>query len=408
MWKWTDPNNIKVIILDVDSLENNFLAFPYDQYIPDVQLFYVKYKNGENYSQKNTILYFDVMSLLQEIMLQSKCDSTSMISVSNNPLFLKEMMQNHIGTVLTGELKKDFLKYTPDFTNCIIETLPMVLQNNITGYGAEVYAAFQEARISMSLLKCQSEITLSSGATKPNNIYFGGRYYSDRHQYLFNDPLSYTVLGFKNQYMRSVDLFFDSAIQFIRKREPVDMVTYIPLKPKDFKQNRYNRFAEMRLERNALAGLRIQNALVCSEDFSQKGNDLFMRKETVKNVFSVSIDVREKSVIIIDDVYSTGSTITEAIKTLYENGAAKVTAIILAVNQMTESILAYQNLSCPHCGNPMLLRMNSQNGKLFFGCKGYKQHLNTPYTLEVERGLHLLKNENKLIASDIIDLDDEY
>lgn len=36
MWKWTDPDNIKAIILDVDSLDEAYLSFPYNQYIADV------------------------------------------------------------------------------------------------------------------------------------------------------------------------------------------------------------------------------------------------------------------------------------------------------------------------------------------------------------------------------------
>lgn len=408
MWKWTDPKNIKVVILDTDSLDKDYLLFPYNQYLPNVQLFFVKHIDTPNYYEQEVITYFDITVMLQEILLKSKCNSTSIISISNNPIFLKEMMQNHIGTVLTGDLKKDFLKFTPDFTDCIIDLLPSVLQNGTVGYGAEVYATYGEARIKMSLLKCKSEISLNDGTIREVDFFFGGRYYSDRHQYLFNDPLSHVILNFKHQYTKAVDLFFDSAIYFIRRREPVDILTYIPLKPNDIATNRFDRFANLRLERNSKDQIKLQNVLICHKDFSQKGNDLFMRKETVKDAFSVALDVQGKNIIIIDDVYSTGSTIAEAIRTLYGNGANKVTAILLAVNQMTESFLEYQNLTCPICGNEMTLRMNNHNGKLFFGCKGYKQHPETSYTIDVEKGLSLLKDKNKLVVSDIIDLEDEY
>ena len=90
-----------------------------------------------------------------------------------------------------------------------------------------------------------------------------------------------------------------------------------------------------------------------------------MRKEIVKGAFNVLSDIKGKNIIIIDDVYSTGSTIEEAIKTLYENGANKVFAVLLAVNQMTESNIEYHNLICRECGKEMKLKMN-KNGKLFF------------------------------------------
>lgn len=325
MWKWTDPKNIKVVILDTDSLDKDYLLFPYNQYLPNVQLFFVKHIDTPNYYEQEVITYFDITVMLQEILLKSKCNSTSIISISNNPIFLKEMMQNHIGTVLTGDLKKDFLKFTPDFTDCVVDLLPSVLQNGTVGYGAEVYATYGEARIKMSLLKCKSEISLNDGTIREVDFFFGGRYYSDRHQYLFNDPLSHVVLNFKHQYTKAVDLFFDSAIYFIRRREPVDILTYIPLKPNDIATNRFDRFANLRLERNSKDQIKLQNVLICHKDFSQKGNDLFMRKETVKDAFSVALDVQGKNIIIIDDVYSTGSTIAEAIRTLYGNGANKVT-----------------------------------------------------------------------------------
>lgn len=46
MWKWTDPNNIKAIILDVDSLGGeDYLNFPYNQVLPNVQLFFVQHRD---------------------------------------------------------------------------------------------------------------------------------------------------------------------------------------------------------------------------------------------------------------------------------------------------------------------------------------------------------------------------
>lgn len=408
MWKWTDTDKIKVIILDVDSLSKEYLQFPYEQYIQDVHIVLAKKMNSDTDYDEDFKMYYDCISLLQEILVETRCDSMSVISISNNPIFLKEMMQNHIGTILTCHLKKEFLKNTPDFTDCTIEQLSMILQNERKGYGAEVYATYNESRAIMSLLRCKSEIPLDNEGIKTVDCYFGGRYYSDKHKYLFNDPLSFDVLRFKYQYVKAVDLFFDSAINLIRNKESVDILTFIPLKPKDIESERFDRFKSLHLERNTKDGMRLQNILKCNKDFSQKGNDLPKRKEIVVGTFDVIGDIFGKNIIIIDDVYSTGSTMIEAIKTLYENGANKVIAITLAVNQMTESFLKYQNISCPYCGKPMILRTNNQTGKLFFGCKEYKQHQNKSYTLDIEKGMSLLKSENRLVVSDIIDLEDKY
>lgn len=407
MWKWTNPKNIKVIILDADSLPNEFLEFQYYQYNPEVKVYKIKDFFNRNSSEEG-FTYFDISTALEYILNQTQCESTSIISISKDPIFLKEMMQYHIGTVLVGNLKMEFLKNVPDFTDCTLESLPMILQKKKKGYGAEVYATFNETRKIMSLLKCNAEVNLDDGIAKSVDLYFGGRYYSDKHNYLLNDPLSYLTLKFKHQYIKIIDTFFDVASLFVMKNEEINIITYIPLKPKDIRNNRYDRFANLNLEKCAKYGIHVQSTLICNKDFSQKGNDLYMRKEMVKDAFEIRTDVKGKNIIILDDVFSSGSTLLEAIKVLYENGANKVIAIVLAVNQMTESSVKYKKLACTHCGSPMSLRINKKNGKAFFSCEGYDFHPSVHTSLNVEEGLDKLKDLNKLEMINVIDLEDKY
>ena len=151
----------------------------------------------------------------------------------------------------------------------------------------------------------------------------------------------------------------------------------------------------------------LEDILICTKDFSQKTSDFIMRKELVKDAFKVQKDIVGKNIIIIDDVYSSGATINEAIKTLYEYGANKVIAITLAVNQLTESNLKYKGLTCPFCKEPMALIMN-KNGRLFFGCRQYKIHPDFIKTINVEEGIKEIKYLNTLEIESIFDLDDEY
>lgn len=404
MWKWTDPDNIKAIILDADSLDEAYLSFPYNQYIPEVQLFFVKDINNMNDKEIEIMGYYDTTTLLQDILIRSKCDSTSIISISNNPIFLKEMMQNHIGTILTCILAKDLLRNTPDFTDCTINSLPKILKGEYSGYGAEVYATYGKEIPTMSFLKCEYEISLNDGTKREVIAFMGGRYYSDTHQYLLNDPLTRLVLNFKENYTKSVDLFFDAALCSLRKHESFDILTYVPLKPKE---NKYDRFVGLKLEKNSKDGMKLQQVLEFNKNFSQKGSNFYRRKENVKGAFNVLSDIKGKNIIIIDDVYSTGSTIEEAIKTLYENGANKVLAVLLAVNQMTESNIEYKNLKCKLCGNEMKLRINKK-GELFFGCTAFYRHKVISTTINLEQGLNLLKDKNKLEVTNVRDLEDEY
>lgn len=73
----------------------------------------------------------------------------------------------------------------------------------------------------------------------------------------------------------------------------------------------------------------------CVQDFSQKGNDHLTRKENVREKYKVkkNYDIKNKTILFIDDVYTMGSTVDEIKKILYEAGAKNVLAVVLSVNQ---------------------------------------------------------------------------
>lgn len=82
MWKWTDPDNIKAIILDVDSLDEAYLSFPYNQYIADVQLFFVKDNNSTCDKEVEVTEYIDTTTLLQDILI--RCELSNRIEKINS------------------------------------------------------------------------------------------------------------------------------------------------------------------------------------------------------------------------------------------------------------------------------------------------------------------------------------
>lgn len=172
MWKWTDADNIQAIILDMDSLCQDYLEYPFTSILKDVKVFKVKdFWNNDVEKTQDTIEYFDISSLLQEILSIAKCESYSLIAISSNALFLKEMMQNHIGTILAGELTKEFLKSTPDFTYTALDTLDQILLKERKGYGAEVFATYSKSRKKMSLLKSETIVQLENGQQEPLTLF---------------------------------------------------------------------------------------------------------------------------------------------------------------------------------------------------------------------------------------------
>lgn len=121
MWKWTDGNDVQILILDSDSLNDEYLNFDYHNELHDVRI--LKVKNsftsfGIKYNKKeNVTQYSDATSLLTFILNEYNVESYSIIAISNSNQFLKEMIQNHIGTIFVGKLQENVFKYTPDFSN---------------------------------------------------------------------------------------------------------------------------------------------------------------------------------------------------------------------------------------------------------------------------------------------------
>lgn len=408
MWKWTRPDNIQLLILDGDTLEEEFLTYPYSKDGKIIKKIIVT-KTDKLISYENSIMYFDLYDLIQEVMEKEKCESYSIISISKDILFLKSMIEYHIGTILVGNLIHDFLKNIPDYDVLTIKQIVEVLNYDRKGYCAEIFATYESSKKTMSLLFCNESITLADGSERVVDLYFGGRYYANKHMYILNDPLSHIVKQFKSRYVKVVDLFFDLACRYIAQIENVDSFTYIPLKPADIKEGKFDRFNNLKLIGLKKENMKLDTFLRCIKDFSQKGNDLYVRREIVKGAFEVIKDVENKTIVIIDDVFSTGSTILEAVKILYEAGAKKVIAVLLSVNQLTESSIKYKNLKCNICGSNMKLRMNKSSGQLFFGCENYQEHENgKSSTIDLLSGMDTLKEINKLEVVDIVDLQDEF
>lgn len=409
MWKWTDATNVKVIILDADFLNVEYLDFDYCSVLPSVKVLMVK-NNPSAYgveynNQTDRIEYFDIISLLLYIILEYNCESYSLIAISNNNHFLKEMIQNHIGTIIAGDLLERDFKNISDFTTLSLKKLSNILNQRNTGYFAEVLA-IGGTKNRTSLIANNKNIILSNGEEKQLALYFGGRYYPTKRKFYVDDPLSMLIRNFKQRYITEIDDYFDEVIDFINGKEKIDFLSYSPLKPKEIEEDRFNRFISLKLLKSKEKGIQLQSLIECIKDFSQKANDYYHRKEVVKDAYKVCIDISGKHVVILDDVYSTGSTIEEIAKMLYENGAQKVTAILIAVNQMIESTsLTYKHSKCKICGGEMILKI-SKNNKLFFGCVKYKEGCYS--TLGCIEGLQEIKLINKFEQFEISDLDDLY
>ena len=73
MWKWTDSNHIKAIILDGDTLDDEYLDYPYRDIISDVHIFLINKSPKIIYDDIHELKYIDISLLLQEVLTTANC-----------------------------------------------------------------------------------------------------------------------------------------------------------------------------------------------------------------------------------------------------------------------------------------------------------------------------------------------
>lgn len=76
-----------------------------------------------------------------------------------------------------------------------------------------------------------------------------------------------------------------------------------------------------------------------------------------------SVNLKGKSIIVLDDQLTTGATAFYAIKKLKEYGAVNV--IVIAMFQM---VLPVTGKICPRCGKEMLIKIRREDGNRFYSC----------------------------------------
>lgn len=125
-----------------------------------------------------------------------------------------------------------------------------------------------------------------------------------------------------------------------------DLIVPVPLSESRLRERGFNQAAEMAKPAAAIAGIPFAgDVLVRTRDTDRqtelKGN--LARISNVTGAFAVSgeWDVTDLTVIVVDDVATTGFTLHEAAMALYGAGASKVLCVALASNRLVKNAEPY-------------------------------------------------------------------
>lgn len=143
-----------------------------------------------------------------------------------------------------------------------------------------------------------------------------------------NMALYYTYLGSK-----MTEYYFEYIM------ESYDYITAVPIHKKKLKVRGYNQ-AEL-LAEYISEQINIPYCTVLKRTVNTKPQNALNKKEravNVKNAFSLidNIDIKNKSILIVDDIFTTGTTINECCKVLKKAGAFKVDFLSLSAKRETK------------------------------------------------------------------------
>ena len=158
---------------------------------------------------------------------------------------------------------------------------------------------------------------------------------SSRSAFEYLDPIRQLVMRFKyggEKYLRE---FFAEELKpvFLKHVGYADVIVYVPTTNKKVRQRGYNQGEVLAREFRRFSQIPVVDAIQkIKETESQVGLTLKERRENLKGSFKV-VDkkaVKDKRVLIIDDVMTTGSTVENIAEKLKSAGAREVIVLTVA------------------------------------------------------------------------------
>jgi ComF family protein len=157
---------------------------------------------------------------------------------------------------------------------------------------------------------------------------------SDRAAFNYGGPIAEAIVSLKYRGASHLapplaSLLCASARSFAGR---VDVVAVVPLHPRRLRERGYNQSALLARPLARTLGVRFRPGLLrrVRETATQVGADPSQRRKQLKSAFAASSAASGASVLLVDDVRTTGATLAEGRRALLAAGALRVWALALA------------------------------------------------------------------------------
>lgn len=160
-----------------------------------------------------------------------------------------------------------------------------------------------------------------------------------RNLWIHKEPVNQAIYAFKYQNLRIYGKTFGTEMaehyeNYLRKKT-VDLIVPIPLHRKRKRRRGYNQAQILAKELSVHTGIPMDESVLkrVRETKPQKELDDKGRRINIRGAFAVTHPVTGRRIVLVDDIYTTGSTLDEAAKVLRRAGAEKVFFLTISIGQ---------------------------------------------------------------------------
>lgn len=165
-------------------------------------------------------------------------------------------------------------------------------------------------------------------------------YKQGRGMYVYKDQIIHSIhrykygnrKGYGKAYAKELTRFYLEKINW-----EIDLITSVPLHPKRLRERAFNQSALISSILGRNLNIEVNNFILIRTKNTKPQKDLIDSERilNVRDAFSINkkYTFLHKNILIIDDIYTTGSTINNCAKTLKENGAKNVYFLTVAIGK---------------------------------------------------------------------------
>lgn len=162
---------------------------------------------------------------------------------------------------------------------------------------------------------------------KNNDKNFGKHYYFFRYEDIIRSQILSLKFSEKPYIYRTIARFLENKQKCFENLKKYDIILIVPISVKRKKERGYNQSELIAKEISRIISVKIEkNKLYKIKNTAPQSTlNKEQRIENVKGVYKAeNIDkIKNKKILIFDDIYTTGNTVNECAKTLIEKGINK-------------------------------------------------------------------------------------